>query len=1283
MAICKNGIARIRVRASNGKDSKLFSDILDLFDGDRDMSIRAYAYINSNHFKELQTSNKLDDNNEPLLSDIINDLSDHFGTLDSPKRITKDTGKKGSSNYNFKSHTGEKINKNDVKRARAIISHKKSLLSETYKQLSVARLEKDYQELYNLTKRISQIQTDIRKVESELDAVAIKEIAVRDLRTAANVLKKNNFLSHDLIYAKSIVNNWIDAVRTYFPESTASNYIIYGEGESSVGVNGFTGLGEIENEASRLRNILEAKERQYMNNILGEETGRKIDINDVFFEQKDYTGVHAHTMSINRTNNVMFQSVNNINFRLMSKAKQEFADFELHFDEILKEALPAMKGMNITSNPYDIFREKYADGKETGNLVRQFKPEYDDVSAVKFKNAIDEDTFESWSNYYKWFDDNNLLLDWRIIFNDEVDESGVPLYKGDKTYTQKDKDNLKAEIVALVGEEEYNRMYRIAEKNLEEFRMTRELTYDDIQNNPKTTEEEKIKIFDTWEKRYSPYYYADVVSNNKPYTTEEDVIPAKGHAYTTVIPRRYKKGTSIETGWYNEKFNDIRSNKVVYKFYNTMLDTLYELNNMLPYNISKTLSDNSIPNLRKSVIDAWFSEGSKGAKKEIMNRIIKSMTAENSSDLAFAEVDPYTKEIKKNLTINIVKQNNNKINKIYSQKVIDYETKNGEASTEKKRELKKEAVDEVVKDKSFDLGQVIKVYYLTTKMYAKKAQIEDLVRIGDSVFKSKSEVQRTSDGRVKRTSDGKIARKNKDESFTNIKKQWDYWMDYFYGYRSEVEGLSSKKILNEDEKAEKEKIGQLLFDLHAKFEKGEMSMEEYDAKEEKLQIQLIELGGNISAGKIGRAMLKFVQLKAMGWNTMSGITNMAFGWIANVTEANYGLVYNKKDLAWATKKVFNSILKNYTFNMIETEDAKKIRSLVTRLDVLSETSNEIYQRTYKSSAKKPFAFLRPFNIQNRTEYFNQAPIMLAIMHNTFFETTKGKVMAYECFKEDGQWNTEEFGAEPETEVGKLQTKIAEEIARVHGNYNSEMPILANKKVWTTALKQFRTWMFEGAADRFQKHIYSEALGIDIYGRYRINHGGFAIFNWARPKDKPEDYTLGFMDVVENTGFTIIQLLRKLTFQNTKFEDKFTESDSANLRKNLSEFVILMQVSGFILLLSMLGGDDDDDIAATYMKNYMLNVLSRVQNDITYYISPNSFEQLTKQSIPAMSLITDGTKLMQATIDTAMGKGRITRGVYAGEHKLVRAMNRNLPLLNKIQANIGAMKQVYNDITFVK
>ncbi|KKM19123.1 hypothetical protein LCGC14_1658810, partial [marine sediment metagenome] len=725
MAICKNGIARVRIYAPNGKDSKLFSDVLNTFEGDRDLALKAYAYLSSSKFAEVGQINKLDKNGEPLFNEVMDLLSNKFGTYDSPKRITRDTGKK--KEYNFKAYSNDEVDRNDVRRARDIVAQKKSLLSETYKQISVARLNNDLRGVYELHKKTSSIKRNIENIESRMDAVAMSRIAFIDLRNASNALKKNKLLSRDIIYAKSLVNTWLEAVETYFPESPNSNYILYGEGDTSLDVSdNFFGFSDIEGEARKLKRTIEALERKFINAELSKEVDRDINIHEEFQNQRDYTGVHAHTMSINRTNNVMFQSVSNINFRLMAEAKDEFRDFEESFDLLLKQTIPELKKMSNSPNPYDILREKHRDSKQTGNLIRQFRPEYDDAAAIEFKNAIDGGTMEDWKDYYKWFDKNNILLDWRVIFRDRKDSDGNLIYDG-KKFTKHDEDKLKREIVELIGKTEYDRMYRLAEKNLEEFEMTRELTRDDIYNNPKTTKEEKDKIFDNWNKVYSPYYYADVVDNNVPFVSDETTIPAKGHAYTTVIPRKYIKGSVVETGWHNEDFDKIRNNSIVYEFYNNMLDTLHELNNILQKNISRTLKDNSIPNLRQSVMDAWFSDGAKGAKKEIMNRLIKAMTAENSSDLAFAEVDPYTHEIKKNLTINLVKQNNERINKIYTQKLIEYELKEGSATTEKKREFKKEAVDEVVKDKSFDLGEIMKVYFLTTKMYAKKAQIEDLV----------------------------------------------------------------------------------------------------------------------------------------------------------------------------------------------------------------------------------------------------------------------------------------------------------------------------------------------------------------------------------------------------------------------------------------------------------------------------------------------------------------------------------------------------------------------------
>ena len=49
---------------------------------------------------------------------------------------------------------------------------------------------------------------------------------------------------------------------------------------------------------------------------------------------------------------------------------------------------------------------------------------------------------------------------------------------------------------------------------------------------------------------------------------------------------------------------------------------------------------------------------------------------------------------------------------------------------------------------------------------------------------------------------------------------------------------------------------------------------------------------------------------------------------ANIIEAADGRIFNAKNLAEATMLIFHSILRNFTFNLVTTLTAKKIRSIL-------------------------------------------------------------------------------------------------------------------------------------------------------------------------------------------------------------------------------------------------------------------------------------------------------------------------------------------------------------------
>jgi hypothetical protein len=120
--------------------------------------------------------------------------------------------------------------------------------------------------------------------------------------------------------------------------------------------------------------------------------------------------------------------------------------------------------------------------------------------------------------------------------------------------------------------------------------------------------------------------------------------------------------------------------------------------------------------------------------------------------------------------------------------------------------------------------------------------------------------------------------------------------------------------------------------------------------------------------------------------------------------------------------------------------------------------------------------------------------------------------------------------------------------------------------------------------------------------------------------------------MSDTLFTLKQLARKLMFssnRNTAFEDRFTKTDAANIRKNMTELYLMLGLMGVALLLTSMVDDDDekDDVAI----NFLLNQTIRLRTDIGFYTNPLEFEKLTKTAIPMASLVQDVT---QVTTDIA-------------------------------------------------
>ena len=281
--------------------------------------------------------------------------------------------------------------------------------------------------------------------------------------------------------------------------------------------------------------------------------------------------------------------------------------------------------------------------------------------------------------------------------------------------------------------------------------------------------------------------------------------------------------------------------------------------------------------------------------------------------------------------------------------------------------------------------------------------------------------------------------------------------------------------------------------------------------------------------------------------------------------------------------------------------------------------------------------------------------MIAMMLNTEIKDKNGKTAnLWDAYNKEGKLNeafrTEEnianWEGKPDADAGNLKFNFKNKIDRVikmsHGNYDPDAVLKIKGEFWGRALAQFRTWALEGFATRFEKRSYDSILGYDVEGRY------ITLKNFIA--DSP----------VNNTLFTLKQLLRKLVGYNTQFGDVLAdETDIANMKKNMTELVMLMFFTGLSLLLKQVTLGEDDD-KQKYAINATLNLMLRLQTDILFYFEPNSFEALSRNAVPAMGLIKDTAQWFGAAKQLIIGDDEIKTGIYSGHSRFLRETGQMLP-----------------------
>lgn len=1137
----------------------------------------------------------------------------------------------------------------NYKKYTKFINERQARISRIGLAITAERNQKprDEAKIERLQNRIEEIKQEVENYEKKITLDIIKEAGVKDIAEISDLIARGNFSIDELEAAYHAVNLWLDADNILF---TPDELALGEDGRQSENVRMFT---ELVGQAARLKAQLDiiqqdlvTKQVQSSLNISLEAARQGI--------KKDYTDIGSLTSlfrDISSFGNLPLSALDVIVRKASFAANQEFIEFSKNLSRVMKD---------VKEKDFDLMLQEDEKGNKTGLFVTRYSNAYQMTRRSLRQKA---ESSGDYSEYIKWLREETSYFDVNKLFY--VNDDGEVISKENKEHTK--------ELIDQLGEELYKE-YLEKQKNQIEIYVERKQNYREIleQDENLTPADVEVKM-DEWDKSNSPFIWTSHLSSPEGHAYKDSqnrFIKLKGYRYTQSFPKKNKNG--VATKWWDSKFEKLEANKPLHELQKLAIKTINNLMNYLPENKVDELEYNTIPVLKKNLLELFKGKEGAAFLVGLRQELINSVTGVEDSQVQGGRINPITGKPENSLKVGMLDFTSD-VEKAYKLKIENYMLDNNieleeDVPAEELNRMLEESKNEFINSRSFDIPKVLIAFASMSLNFKHKSKVEGAVKLIQSFVYNSLESYETQDGKVKVDRNGNpILAKG---ALNNLKDALDHYVDVFFGAKSEDKTLTSKKILNSKEKELSKKYDDKLAKLEEAKSRGEIEEAKYKFELNLIKDKKDKLGRNVSMQNVGKAILKYNQLKGMGWNAFAGITNLVYGWISNAVHASGEEDFTLKDLRKA--KMYS------LFFSKEPKTRNKIFNLMRKFDVLKESSEA--HTMDKASDKKKFMgwqTLSPYQLQKSSDYTVQSELLLALMFNTKVTDLKGNERnLYEAFDDKGEWKLEEFGENNDwngdindTSANKslfaLKAKSDQLVKKLHANVDPLSPILIKKSVLGRMLMQFRSWVPEGFASRFEKEKEDYLLG-------RVKKGRIRSMWDLKDKDGNKIDSPLYTSVAATLG-SMLNII-SLNLLNKGVGSTLSKVDRANLRKNAYE---LISYIGLYCLVAGLKGMDDDDEDREAAINYMINQGFRIQQDILFYTSPAAFENIADNAIPLFSIVTDTTKWFDSVGGLIAGEDTYEKGIYAGESKFKIATAKMLPFGTQVVRNIGAAQRVIN------
>lgn len=371
--------------------------------------------------------------------------------------------------------------------------------------------------------------------------------------------------------------------------------------------------------------------------------------------------------------------------------------------------------------------------------------------------------------------------------------------------------------------------------------------------------------------------------------------------------------------------------------------------------------------------------------------------------------------------------------------------------------------------------------------------------------------------------------------------------------------------------------------------------------------------------QIADNFLHWNSLLRIGLSPSTALTNIVFGESSNLIEAIGGRYFNLSQLASATKIYWSQTFDGNSF----------LNKMLKEIPILQELDDyqtvETGENIKMLSKEKLEEYM--YSMQKGGEKLLQARTALAIMIK-------------QGYIKDGKPTKKYIDAVNNKASGELY-KLTEHIIRVnqmiHGRYSQREAAILQQNVIFRIAMQFRKWLPAAIENRFGGYVEKDLrLGTDFEGRY----------------------------------ITFAKLLRDLfdaqSLLRTKGLQGLTELQRYNMRKNLAELGLLFVLTAAYAMMH--GGDDDKEWRKYTAVKFGLTLLNRATTDLSQFINPGQTIDLVKNTIPALKLVEDLTKMATVYLPSAVGLGEspeFERGSRKGMNKFWTTAGNVTPVIKPI------------------